>query len=144
MKTSTVFKVPRLSARVSIGLLVLRVVVGLAFMFHGWSKIQNPLGWMGEGAGTPGVFQALAAISEFCGGFAWMLGLLTPLASFGLACTMTVAAYTHIIVRGDPFVGQGGVSYELALAYLSVALLLLLAGPGRFSADRFIFGEKGQ
>ena len=131
------------SARVSAGLLVLRLVAGTAFMYHGYGKIQNPFGWMGPNAGIPGVFQALAALSEFGGGLAWILGLLTPLASLGLACTMTVAVWTHAVVLHDPFVAQkGGRSWELASAYLCVAVLLLLAGPGRFSADRVAFGEK--
>jgi putative oxidoreductase len=137
------FRPLRLSARVSVGLLFLRLVVGLAFMFHGYGKIQNPFGWMGPEAKTPGFFQALAAISEFGGGLAWMLGLVTPLASFGLACTMTVAVWTTAVVLGLPFVSQkGGGSCELAGVYLCVALLLLLAGPGQFSLDRLLFGER--
>jgi len=136
------FKPHRLSGRASAGLLVLRLVAGLAFMFHGYGKIQNPFGWMGPDAVVPGVLQALAAVSEFGGGMAWMLGLLTPLASFGLACTMTVAVWMHAAVLHDPFVAlRGGRSYELAGVYLCVALLLLLAGPGRFSVDRVVFGE---
>lgn len=136
------FKPLRLSARVSASLLILRLVVGLAFIFHGYGKIQNPFAWMGPNAGVPGVFQALAAVSEFGGGLAWMLGLLTPLASFGLACTMTVAVWMHTTVLHDPFVSlKGGRSYELAGVYLCVAILLLLAGPGRFSVDRIVFGE---
>ena len=133
----------RQSTRVSAGLLLLRLVAGAAFLYHGYGKIQNPFGWMGPDAGFPGVFQALAALSEFGGGLAWMLGLLTPLASFGLACTMTVAVWMHAAVLHDPFVAlQGGRSYELASVYLCVAVLLLLAGPGRFSVDRVAFGEK--
>ena len=113
-------------------------------MFHGYGKIQNPLAWMGENASIPGVLQALAAIAEFGGGLAWILGLLTPLASFGLACTMVVAAYMHAMVFGDSFVakGPGKGSYELASIYLCIALLLLLAGPGRFSIDQLFFGGK--
>lgn len=113
-------------------------------MFHGYGKIQNPFGWMGDNAGVPGLFQALAAVSEFGGGLAWMLGLLTPLASFGLACTMTMAASLHAFVLKDPFVakGPGSGSYELACVYFCVAVLLLLAGPGRFSLDRVAFGQK--
>ena len=74
---------------------------------------------------------------------AWILGLLTPLASFGLACTMAVAVWMHAVVRGDPFVPSGpGGSYELASIYLGIAILLLLSGPGRFSMDRAVFGKK--
>src|SRR5881397_1738109 len=142
MNAIKLFKPFPLSARPSVGLLLLRLVVGLAFMHHGYGKIQNPFGWMGPNAGTPGVFQGLAAVSEFGGGLAWMLGLLTPLASLGLLGTMTVAVWTHAALH-DPFVNPtGGRSFEPASVYLCVALLLLFAGPGRFSLDRFIFGEK--
>ncbi|MBI4423809.1 MAG: DoxX family protein [Elusimicrobia bacterium] len=134
---------PRQSARVCAGLVLLRLVAGLAFMHHGYGKIQNPFGWMGPSAGTPAIFQALAALSEFGGGLAWMLGALTPLASFGLASTMTVAVWFHAVLRHDPFVSKGaGGSYELAAVYLCVALLLLQTGPGRFSVDRAAFGQR--
>lgn len=136
------FRPARLPVRVSTGLLIIRVVAGLAFMFHGWGKIQNPFGWMGENAPFPGILLALAAVAEFGGGFAWIVGFLTPLASFLLACTMAVATWQHAIVRGDPFVSAGGASYELAAAYLAVALLLLLTGPGAFALDRLVFRER--
>lgn len=135
------FKVPRLPNRVSAGLVPLRIVAGLAFMFHGWGKIQNPTGWMPPDAGFHEALLAAAAISEFVGGAAWILGLLTPLFSLGLAGTMCVATWLHAVQRGDPFVGSP--SYELALLYLTVAILLLLAGPGKFSLDRVLFGERG-
>jgi putative oxidoreductase len=137
------FTPPILSTRVSTGLLLLRLIVGLAFMYHGYGKIQNPFGWMGPKSNYPGIFQALAALSEFGGGLAWMLGILTPLASSGIACTMAVAFWMHAAIRHDPFVSKGGgASYELATVYFCVAILLLLAGPGRFSLDRLLFGQK--
>ena len=129
---------PALTGRPAVGLLAVRLAGGTAFVLHGWPKIQNPFGWMGADSAMPGFLQALAALSEFGGGFAWMLGLLTPVASLGLLCTMTVATWTHLM-RGDPFVGRGGPSYELALVYLTIAGLLLLAGPGRFSLDATLF-----
>ncbi|MBI4563985.1 MAG: DoxX family protein [Planctomycetes bacterium] len=134
------FVPPRVGLRASAGLLMVRVVMGTAFVLHGWGKIQNPFGWMGEGASIPGSLQALAALSEFGGGIALIAGLLVPLASFGLSCTMAVAAFTHIS-RGDPFVGSGA-TFEPALVYFSLALLLMLAGPGRASLDAFIFKSK--
>lgn len=144
MKVIGLLKPLRLSSRVSFGLLILRLVAGLAFMYHGYGKIQKPFSWAGADSGIPGILQALAALSEFGGGLAWMLGLLTPLASFGLLCTMAGAVRLHALVLGDPFVstGPGGSSYELASVYLSIAILLLVAGPGRFSLDRIVFGEK--
>lgn len=123
--------------RISAGLLLVRLVVGLALVLHGWGKIQNPFSWMGPASGVPSILQALAALSEVGGGIAWMLGVLTPLASFGILCTMAVAAATHI-GRGDPFVGKGGPSYELALVYFAVSVLLLLAGPGLLSVDALL------
>ena len=131
------------STFVDVALLLIRVVAGLAFTMHGWGKIQNPFGWMGPDGFAPGIFQALAAISEFGGGLAWILGLLTPLASFGIASTMAVAFSFHAFMRGDPFVSMtGGPSFELAVLYFSIALLLIATGPGRFSLDRKLFGPR--
>lgn len=132
------FRPLNLPDRTSLGLLLIRIVAGIAFMFHGWPKIQAPFGWMGPDAAIPGIFQALAAVAEFGGGLAWVLGLLMPLASFGIACTMAVAVHFHAVVRGDPFVGQGG-SWELAALYFVMSVLFILSGPGRYSADAKIF-----
>jgi putative oxidoreductase len=143
MSIQKLLSVHHLSVSADIALLLLRVVAGLAFMLHGWSKIQNPSGWMGPDALAPGIFQALAALSEFGGGLAWILGLLTPLASLGIAATMSVAFWLHAVLRGDPFVAVGGGgSYELAALYLCIALLLLAVGPGRLSLDRALFGRR--
>ena len=127
----------------SAALFLLRLIVGAAFVFHGWGKIQNPWSWMGPSAAIPGFFQFLAAVSEFGGGIAWVLGLLTPIASLGIGCTMTVAVYTHLIVRQDPFVNlTGGMSYEPALVYWGISILILALGPGKFSLDNKLFGER--
>lgn len=134
-----------LTAPASCGVLVLRLVVGLAFMYHGYGKIQSPLSWMGPESHTPAFLQALAALSEFGGGLAWMLGLLTPIASLGIACTMVEAVRLHAFVLKHPFVSPtGGGSYELAAVFLAVALLLLLGGPGKYSLDHRLFADKGR
>jgi putative oxidoreductase len=139
-----ILKPAKLPVAASVGLLVLRLVAGLAMMHHGWGKIQNPFAWMGPNAQVPGFLQMLAAVSEFGGGLAWMIGLLTPIASFGMLCTMAVATHLHAVVMKDPFVPQGpGSSYELAAVYLCVSLLFMLGGPGKFSLDRLVFGERG-
>ena len=143
MSLKRFFSVPGHSTLADLALLLIRIVAGVAFTLHGWSKIQNPFGWMGPEGFAPGVFQALAAISEFGGGLAWILGLLTPLAGLGIACTMAVAFSTHAFLRGDPFVSPtGGPASEPAAVYFCVALLLITLGPGRFSLDRELFGPR--
>lgn len=129
-----------LTSRASLGLLALRVFAGVALMFHGWGKIQSPLSWMGPDSPIPGFLQGLAALSEFGGGLALILGLLTPLAMLGVLVTMAVAALFHIS-GGDPFVGSPR-SWEPAGLFFFVALSVLLAGPGRFSLDAKLFGRR--
>ena len=127
----------------STAFLLLRLVVGLAFVTHGWGKMQAPFSWMGAEAPVPGFFQFLAAISEFGGGIAWILGLLTGLGSLGIAFTMAVAVTMHMFVMKDPFVNMtGGAAYELPATYFCIAILLMIAGPGKFSLDAKIFGER--
>jgi putative oxidoreductase len=134
-----------INGRNSFGLLVLRVVVGAAFMFHGWPKIQNATAWMGPDAPVPPALQAAAAAAEFVGGAALIIGLLTRFAGLALAITMAVAAGMVHISKGDPFVGKPGESsWELAAVYFACALLFLLAGPGRFSLDALLFGPRDE
>jgi len=131
------------AGRPAVGLLLLRLFTGVAFLFHGWPKIQNPMGWMGPEAPVPGVLQLAAAVAEFGGGLALILGLLTPVAALGLAVTMLVAIFMVHIPRGDPFVGKPGQpSYELAAAYLANVVALLLLGPGRLALDALLFGRR--
>lgn len=125
-------------------LLVVRVVMGVAFILHGWPKIQNPMGWMNAmgGEGVPSFLQALAALAEFGGGIALLLGLLTPLAALGIVCQMLGALFMVHFPMGHPFVAAtGGPSYELPLVYLALAILLLVMGPGRWSFDALLFGR---
>ncbi len=123
---------------ISLGLLVVRVIMGVAFILHGLPKIQAPFTWMGPDAAVPGFLVFLAAVSEFFGGIGLILGLFTPLVSLGLICTMGFATYFHAIINGDPFVGHGA-SYELALNYLGLSIMFLIIGPGKLSLDRLFF-----
>jgi putative oxidoreductase len=129
----------------SFGLLVLRLVVGVALCIHGWPKVKGGLTtWMGDGAATPPYLQAAAAISEFAGGIALAAGLLTPLAALGIAGTMGTAVYFHYTwgqgwmsdnKAGQPYTPN----FELALAYFAGAVCILFCGPGRASLDAMMW-----
>lgn len=117
-------------------LLLLRAVAGVGMALHGWPKIQDPMGWMGEGAFAPPIMLALAAVAEFAGGIALVVGALTRVAALGIAGTMGVAVWFHAVKLGDPFVAKEGGSWELAALYLAICLLFVAMGPGRVSFDR--------
>jgi putative oxidoreductase len=130
----------------SVGLLVLRLAAGAAFIIHGWGKIQ--MGWMtwmnGMPNPPPNYLQAAAVVAEFGGGIAWILGFLTPLFSLAIACTMATAyamvhyAAGHVFVASKP----DEHSFELAVVYFAVAVCLLLVGPGQLSLDWCLFGRR--
>ena len=142
MKTK-IFAVRSPGSDLDIVLLLIRLITGYAFILHGWGKIQSPFTWMGPDSAVPALFQGLAALSEFGGGIALVVGLLTRLGALGIAFTMAVAVYMHSVVMGDPFVNlTGGRSFELAAAYFLMTVLLVFAGPGRISLDMLVFGAQ--
>lgn len=119
-----------------LGLLVLRVVAGAAMAYnHGLGKIQDPsqiiAGARGLGFPAPTFFGWMAAISEFFGGILLALGLATRPAAFLLGCTMFTAAF--IAHAQDGFKTR-----EAALLFLSISVLFLLAGSGRFGVDALL------
>ncbi|MBV9647578.1 MAG: DoxX family protein [Candidatus Eremiobacteraeota bacterium] len=138
----TLLAPPLIGGRAAIGLLLLRLVVGLAFILHGLPKIHNPTGWMtammGPHAFAPPFFQAMAAIAEFFGGIALILGFLTPLAALLILIDMATAILKVHIPMGGAFVGGPG-SFEQPLTYFVAMLLFLFTGPGTISLDARLF-----
>lgn len=126
-----------LSGRASFSMLLFRIVMGSAFVMHGLPKIQHAMTWMTDaGMGElPGIIQAMAAVSEFGGGIALILGLLTPLAALGIMGTMVGAMAMVHIPMGHPFVAVGAPSFEMALLYMISSLMIFSAGPGQYSID---------
>lgn len=125
-----------------VGLLILRVVVGLTLAGHGAQKL---FGWFGghglSGTGgfmeslgfVPGRFAALTAgLTETLGGLLLAVGLVTPLAAAGIIGVMLVATVAVHLSNGF-FITAGGYEYNLVLA--AVALSLAFAGPGAWSLD---------
>lgn len=127
--------------RGAFGLLVLRLVVGFALVLHGLEKIQSKGGIAGWNPGLPPFWQFMASIGEFGGGLGMMVGFLTPIACFGIICTMAVAIIKVHLPAHSAFVGHAGSTFELPAAYLVSALAVMLAGPGAISLDALVFGR---
>ena len=125
--------------RISQGLLVLRVGIGLSFMAHGYPKLfmggaAYLAGAMAK-AGIPGGILGayLAGSAEFFGGIALVAGILFLPTTLIMAFNMFVALSFHLS-SGDPFM-----TYSHALESLILFGALAIAGPGRYSLDRLLF-----
>ncbi len=134
-----------LSSKASIAMLAFRIVVGTAFVFHGLPKIMTPFTWMTDmmGMDIPNVMQAIAALAEFGGGVALLLGFLTPLAAFGILVTMVGALFMVHFPQGHLFISMAQPSFELPLLYAISAFLIMMTGPGCFSIDAMMSSKDG-
>jgi putative oxidoreductase len=122
-----------------LGLLILRVGLGVSFILHGSQKMfGGPEMWtqVGGAMGNWGVHMYpvfwgfMAAFSEFAGGFLFILGFLFRPAAILLTVTMACALTMHHM-NGDPFS-----VYSHALEVGAVFAGLIFVGPGKFSIDR--------
>ncbi|HXG51215.1 MAG TPA: DoxX family protein [candidate division Zixibacteria bacterium] len=128
-----------------------RIGLGAVFIAHGAQKL---FGWWGgtglqatietfeRSLGVPPYLTVLAAGTEFFGGIAVILGLLTRLSALGLACVMAVAVWTVHLANGfflnwslTPGQGHG---FEFNLTLIAMAVSLMLSGPGKLSVDRLL------
>jgi putative oxidoreductase len=129
-----------------LGLLIIRLVIGILFVGHGAQKL---FGWFGgyglKGTGgwfdsigmKPGVTMALfAGLAELLGGILLAVGLLTPVAALMIAGTMLMAI---IKVHASNGLWSTSNGYEYNLTLIAVAIGLALIGPGKYAIDAILF-----
>jgi putative oxidoreductase len=128
-----------------VGLLILRLVLGLTLAAHGFNKffgggrIPGTARWFESIGMKPGKFHAtIAATTEVSAGLGLAAGLLTPIPAAGFVSLMLVAAWTVHRPNGF-FIVKEGWEYNLVLAVSAVAVATL--GAGRLSLDWLIFGK---
>ena len=123
---------------VDLGLLVLRVGIGIIFIFHGYPKLLGGIEtWTQVGSAmsmiginfAPAFWGFMAAFAETIGGVFIILGLLHRPVALMLTFTMIVAVVMHV-TGGDPF----GI-YSNALKALVIFVALVITGPGKYSID---------
>ena len=119
----------------------IRLALGAVMIGHGAQKVLGSFGGPGfekfVAGTTPFGFMkptwfwlGAAALSELVGGLLIVLGLLTRVGAFFIACVMlTAVAGVH---WGFFFAPRG---FEYALSLLGMALALLISGGGMASVD---------
>ncbi len=130
--------------------LILRVILGGVFFFHGGQKL---LGWFGghgfdatmgfftEKMGIPALIAFLVIIGESFGALGLITGFLTRLSAAGVACIM-LGAIALVHWNNGIFMNwagqQAGEGFEYHLLALAIAIPLIFYGGGKFSVDGIV------
>jgi putative oxidoreductase len=120
-----------------LALLILRVVLGIIMIYHGWPKLTNLGGTIegmaGLGIPAPALAAVFAMVAEFFGGLLMLAGVFTDIAGLMFAIDM-LGAIVFVHAKNGFNVSEGGVEWPLGL--MAMALAIALAGPGRYAAGR--------
>jgi putative oxidoreductase len=130
-----------LSSLQPLGLLLLRVALGIIFITHGYPKLAHGAGMQRFFIehGLPGYFLYVAGVLELFGGGLLLLGLFTRGAALLLAIEMGVAIWKVHGSRGILAVHE----YEFPLVMAMGCLALATIGAGIISVDHPLFGNGG-
>jgi putative oxidoreductase len=124
-----------------LGLLLLRLAVGVVMFAHGWNHVFRG----GRIAGTGRWFESLgmapgwlhawtASLTELGAGALLAVGLLTPLAGGAVVGVMLVALVTNHLRNGF-FIFRPGEGYEYVMTLIAAGLLFCFSGAGQISLD---------
>lgn len=129
----------------NLGLLIIRLVVGLTFAGHGAQKL---FGWFGgygpKGTGgffeqigiKPGIMMAvLAGLGELAGGLLFAAGLFTWVGAALIVITMFIAI-VKVHGKNGYWVTSNGFEYNLML--IAIAIGIALIGPGAYALDALL------
>jgi len=120
------------------GLLIMRVGLGVLFVYHGYPKVLGgPDAWAKVGESTkyvgihflPTFWGFMAVCTETFGGFLLVIGLAFRPVCLLLICTLLVASVMHFKTGG----GLDQASHAIEDAFAFVGLLFI--GPGKYSVD---------
>ncbi len=130
-----------MSSAPSLGLLLLRIAVGVVFIAHGYNhifgggKIEGTGRWFHSLGMRPGILHAwVASLMELGAGALLIVGLLTPLAGAGVVGVMLVAWITNHRKNGF-FIFRPGEGYEYVMTLTFCGLMFGGTGGGKYSLD---------
>lgn len=123
--------------------LIIRLYFGYKLVLSGWGKLANPdettAYFRDLDIPLPELNVVMAGLSELLGGLFLALGLASRVATLPVIGTMVVAYLTAHKEQWEALFTNTPVFFKAPpFAYLFTAVMVLVCGPGRFSADYLI------
>ena len=116
------------------GLLILRVFLGIIFVYHGMPKLMMS-GKMAKGMGWSSGSVVLLGLVEFLSGLALVLGLYAEIGALLVGIIMLGALWHKMFKWKMPFFAMDKTGWEFDLILLGAAISILFLGAGSFSLD---------
>jgi putative oxidoreductase len=122
---------PQLARFTDLGLLLLRLMVGVVFITSGWNHLKDPAARSRSMEMSKGSTLFLA-VAEVLGGLGAVFGVLTQLAALGLIVIMLGAIYKKAFVWRTGFWGEKSYGWHYDLIFVIVNLVILFTNGGRW------------
>src|SRR5579864_2140969 len=122
---------PQLSRFTDLGILLLRLMVGLVFVTSGYSHLKNPQE-RGKSIGVSKGFTIFLGVAEVAGGLGVAAGVLTQLAAIGLILIMLGAIYKKIFAWHTGFWGEKSSGWHYDLIFILMNLVILFSDGGAY------------
>ena len=123
-------------------LALLRVVVGIVALYHGYYKLLVPGGFpatttffAGVGIPAAGYAALFSGLVELFGGIFLILGIFTRWSSLLLMFNFAVA-FSYVHVKNGFNIGAKGQGYEYVMVLVAVLIVILLNGPGKYALGK--------
>jgi putative oxidoreductase len=122
---------PALSRFTDLGLLLIRLMVGLVFVTSGYSHLKDPEA-RSKSIGMSKGFTVFLGIAEVAGGLGVAAGVLTQIAAFGLILIMLGAIQKKIMVWHTGFWGEKSSGWHYDLIFVLMNLLIAFTDGGNY------------
>lgn len=122
---------PALSRFTDLGLLLIRLMVGLVFVTSGYSHLKDPEA-RSKSIGMSKGFTVFLGLAEVAGGLGVAAGVLTQIAAFGLILIMLGAIQKKIMVWHTGFWGEKSSGWHYDLMFVLMNLLIAFTDGGRY------------
>lgn len=122
---------PVLSRFTDLGILLLRLMIGVVFVTSGYSHLKDPEG-RSKSIGMSKGFTVFLGMAEVAGGLGVAAGVLSQIAAFGLILIMLGAIQKKIFVWHTGFWGEKSQGWHYDLIFVLMNLLIAFTDGGRY------------